>query len=95
MAMIPTAVLPILFSGLFSVGIIGGAIYLLREWYRNGWVYNTQLDRSVFAPDIGFNAPTALLVPRPDFRRNIVGGVGHGVGPLNVAISFEYGVSHA
>lgn len=31
MAMIPTAIIPIWFAGLLSLGIIGGAIYLLRE----------------------------------------------------------------
>ena len=60
--MIPTAIIPIWFSGLLSVGIIGGAVYLLREWYRNSWIYDAVLDRTVFNPDIGLNAPTALLV---------------------------------
>ncbi|MBC8163862.1 MAG: alpha/beta hydrolase [Roseiflexaceae bacterium] len=60
--MIPTAIIAIWFSGLFSLGIIGGAVYLLREWYRNSWVYDAVLDQTVFNPDFGLNAPTALLV---------------------------------
>jgi pimeloyl-ACP methyl ester carboxylesterase len=60
--MIPTAVLFIWFSGLLSFGIIGGAMYLLREWYQRAWLYDSVLDRTVFNPDIGLNAPTALLV---------------------------------
>jgi pimeloyl-ACP methyl ester carboxylesterase len=62
MAMIPTAIMFIWFSGLLSLGIIGGAVYLLREWYRTAWVYDRLLDRTVFNPDIGLNVPTALLV---------------------------------
>ena len=62
MALIPTAIIPIWFSGLLSLGIIGGAIYLLREWYRMAWVYDTVLDRTVFNPEIGLNTPTIFLV---------------------------------
>ena len=62
MAMIPTAIIFIWFSGLLSLGIIAGAVYLLREWYQTAWVYDSLLDRLVFNPDIGLNAPTALLV---------------------------------
>lgn len=62
MAMIPTAVISIWFSGLLSLGIIGGAIYVLREWYERAWVYDTLLDRAVFNPEIGLNGQTALLV---------------------------------
>ena len=60
--MIPTAIIPIWFSGLLSLGIIGGAVYLLREWYRTAWMYDITLDKMVFNSDIGLNAPTALLV---------------------------------
>jgi pimeloyl-ACP methyl ester carboxylesterase len=62
MAMIPTAIIFIWFSGLLSLGIIVGAVYLLREWYQTAWVYDAVLDRTIFNPDIGLNAPTALLV---------------------------------
>ena len=37
-------------------------MYLLREWYQTAWVYDVVLDRTIFNPDIGLNAPTALLV---------------------------------
>jgi predicted esterase len=60
--MIPTAILSIWFSGLLSLGIIGGGVYLLSEWYQSAWVYDPLLDRTLFNPDIGLNAPTALLV---------------------------------
>ena len=59
--MIPTTIIPIWFSGLLSLGIIGGAVYLLREWYQTSWVYDGLLDKAVFNPDIGLNAPMALL----------------------------------
>jgi hypothetical protein len=36
--MIPTAIIFIWFSGLLSLGIIAGAVYLLREWYQTSWV---------------------------------------------------------
>jgi pimeloyl-ACP methyl ester carboxylesterase len=62
MAMIPTAVILIWFSGLLSLGIIGGAVYLLREWYQLAWVYDSLRDQVVFNPDIGLNMQTALLV---------------------------------
>lgn len=60
--MIPTAILPIWLSGLLSLGIIGSAFYLLREWYQTSWVNDRLLNRMVFDPDFGLNAPTALLV---------------------------------
>lgn len=62
MVMVPTAIIFIWFSGLLSLGIIAGAVYSLREWYQTAWVYDSLLDRMVFNPDIGLNAPTALLV---------------------------------
>jgi len=62
MAMIPTAIIFIWFSGLLSLGIIAGAVYLLREWYQSAWVYDAVLDRTIFDPHIGLNVPTALLV---------------------------------
>jgi pimeloyl-ACP methyl ester carboxylesterase len=60
--MIPTAIIFIWFSGLLSLGIIAGAVYLLREWYQTAWVYDAVLDRTIFDPHIGLNVPTALLV---------------------------------
>ncbi len=62
MAMIPTAVIPIWASSVLSLGIIAGAIYLLREWYQQAWVFDTLLDRRVFNPDLGLNVQTVLLI---------------------------------
>lgn len=59
--MIPAAIIPIWLSGLLSLGIIGGAFYLLRKWYQISWVDDGLLDKMVFNPDLGLNAPTALL----------------------------------
>lgn len=60
--MIPTAIIPIWLSGLLSLGIIGSAFYLLREWYQASWVNDRPLEGAVFNPDLGLNTPTALLV---------------------------------
>ena len=38
MAMIPTAIIFIWCSGLLSLGVIAGAVYLLRVWYQTAWV---------------------------------------------------------
>jgi hypothetical protein len=43
--MIPTAAIFTWFSGLLSLGIIGGGVYLLREWYRDAWVYDALRDQ--------------------------------------------------
>jgi pimeloyl-ACP methyl ester carboxylesterase len=60
--MIPTFIISAWLFGLLSFGLIGGGVYLTREWYRRAWVYDPQIDRVVFNPQFGFNVPTALLV---------------------------------
>lgn len=61
MAFIPTFILSFWLTGLLSLGLIGGGLYLLWEWFQRAWAYNPQLDRYVFDPNFGFNLPTALL----------------------------------
>lgn len=62
MFVIPTFILSLWFLGLLSLGLIGGGIYLLWEWYQRVWVYDPQLERYLFDPNLGFNLPTVLLV---------------------------------
>jgi pimeloyl-ACP methyl ester carboxylesterase len=60
--MIPTFIISVWLFGLLSFGLIGGGVYLTREWYQRAWVYDPQIDRVVFNPQFGFNVPTTLLV---------------------------------
>ncbi len=62
MALIPIFIIAMWLWGLFAVGLIGGALYLGWQWYERAWVFNTVLERYVFAPDWGFNTPTMLFV---------------------------------
>lgn len=48
--------------GLLSAAIVAGAVYLGHEWYQRSWGWDDALQQSVFAPDFGWNAPTAMLV---------------------------------
>ncbi|HEX8372469.1 MAG TPA: alpha/beta hydrolase [Chthoniobacterales bacterium] len=59
--MIPTFILCMWLLGLLSAAFIVGAIYLGREWYSRSWMWDETLRQSIFAPDYGWNAPTALL----------------------------------
>lgn len=59
--MIPTFILNIWLLGLLSFGVIGGGIYLAREWSRRSWSYDPALQQSFFDPQFGFNEPTLLL----------------------------------
>ena len=61
MFMIPTQILGTWFTGLISVGIITGGVYLARRWYEEGWVYDEALKRDVFHADLGWNQHTAIL----------------------------------
>lgn len=47
---------------MFSLGIIGGAIYLAHEWQQRSWVWDPALERWLFAPNFGANEETMLLV---------------------------------
>jgi pimeloyl-ACP methyl ester carboxylesterase len=62
MAVIPAFILSLWFFGLLSLGLIGGGLYLLWEWFQRAWAYNPQLDRYIFDPNFGFNWPTGLLI---------------------------------
>jgi pimeloyl-ACP methyl ester carboxylesterase len=61
MATIPSAIIVVWLNGLLAVGLIGGGAVLIWAWYRDAWVYDTLLDRTVFDPQIGLNWPTAML----------------------------------
>ena len=37
------------------------AIWLTHEWYSRSWGWDEAAQRSIFAPDLGWNQPTALL----------------------------------
>jgi pimeloyl-ACP methyl ester carboxylesterase len=60
--MIPSLIITSWLLGLLSFGILGGAIYLLYEWYQRAWAYEPDLNRFVFDPNFGFNALTAILL---------------------------------
>lgn len=60
--MIPTFILQVWLLGLLSFGILGGAIYLGWEWQRRSWGWDPALQKSIFAPELGMNEATALLV---------------------------------
>jgi pimeloyl-ACP methyl ester carboxylesterase len=60
--MIPTFILQTWLLGLFSLGIIGSAIYLAHEWQQRSWMWDSALERWIFAPNFGSNEETMLLV---------------------------------
>lgn len=47
--------------GLWSLALIGGAIYAGHRWYERSWQWDERFQQSVFSPDFGWNPPTALL----------------------------------
>ena len=59
--MVPTFIFQVWLLGLFSLGLIGGAIYLGHEWQQRSWGWDPVLLQSVFAPDFGANEQTLLL----------------------------------
>ena len=59
--MIPTIILQMWALGLLALGVIGAAAYLGHEWQQRSWAWDPTLQRSVFAPDFGANAETAML----------------------------------
>ena len=59
--MIPTIILQMWALGLLALGVIGAAAYLGQEWQQRSWAWDPTLQRSVFAPDFGANAETAML----------------------------------
>jgi pimeloyl-ACP methyl ester carboxylesterase len=67
MLFMPFQILGIWLSGLFSFALIGAGAFLVREWYRHGWVLQRFVEggvvyeRLVFAWRPGFNEATAYL----------------------------------
>lgn len=59
--MLPFSIIFVWLTGLLSLGLIGAGAYLAWAWYRDSWVYDSVLDRTVFVPDIGLNWHTAML----------------------------------
>jgi pimeloyl-ACP methyl ester carboxylesterase len=59
--MIPIFILQTWLLGLFSLGIIGGALYLVHGWQQRSWRWDPVLKQSFFAPNFGFNEETMLL----------------------------------
>jgi pimeloyl-ACP methyl ester carboxylesterase len=59
--MIPIFILHTWLLGLFSLGIIGGALYLVHEWQQRSWRWDPVLEQSFFAPNFGLNEETMLL----------------------------------
>jgi pimeloyl-ACP methyl ester carboxylesterase len=59
--MIPTFIFQIWFLGLFSLGVIGEAIYLTHEWQQRSWGWDPIHLESVFAPTFRANEEMAML----------------------------------
>lgn len=59
--MLPSLVLFQFLQTLLSLGILGGGLYALWEWYQRAREYDPSLDRYIFDPHWGFNSQTALL----------------------------------
>lgn len=59
--MIPTSILQIWLLGLLSLGVIGGAVYCGREWYRRSWSYDPVLQQPFFDPHFSANEATILF----------------------------------
>src|SRR6476659_1979729 len=60
--MVPSLIISTWLFGLLSFGIMGGAVFLLYEWYQRVWIYDPNLNQYIFAPNFGFNTLTAMLV---------------------------------
>lgn len=59
--MIPTFILTMWLSGLLSLAFVAGAVYSFHRWYQDSWGWDAALAKSVFAPDVGWNASTGML----------------------------------
>lgn len=59
--MIPTLILAMWLSGLFSFALTGGAIYLGYQWYERSLQYDPVLREMLFRPEFGNNEPTWLF----------------------------------
>ena len=60
--MLPNFIVFQFLQGLLSLGILGGGIYALWEWYQRARDYDPTLDRYVFNPEWGLNGQTAILL---------------------------------
>lgn len=60
--MIPTFILAMWLLGLLSTAMLVGAVYFGHEWYARSWVWDETLRTSAFAPDLGWNGPTWILL---------------------------------
>lgn len=60
--MIPTAIFAMWLLGLLSAAVLAGAIYLGHEWQARSWHWDETARQSFFAPDLGWNEPTAILL---------------------------------
>jgi pimeloyl-ACP methyl ester carboxylesterase len=58
----PTLIISTWLLGLFSFALVGGAIYMLYEWYQRAWEFDPDLNRRIFEPDFGLNGLTMLLL---------------------------------
>jgi pimeloyl-ACP methyl ester carboxylesterase len=43
------------------LGVLGGVVYFGNEWQKRSWSWDPVLERSIFAPTLGWDVPTALL----------------------------------
>jgi pimeloyl-ACP methyl ester carboxylesterase len=60
--MIPTSIFQIWLLGLFSLGIVAGAAYILHDWQQRSWQWDPALQASVFRPSWGNNEETWMFV---------------------------------
>jgi pimeloyl-ACP methyl ester carboxylesterase len=60
--MTPVFILQIWLLGLFALGILGAGAWLGHRWYQDAWAWDAASQASVFAPDLGMNAPTGMLL---------------------------------
>jgi pimeloyl-ACP methyl ester carboxylesterase len=59
--MIPTFILQTWLLGLLSLGVAVGAGCFAHEWQQRSWGWDPVLQRSIFAPDFGWNQETTFL----------------------------------
>ncbi len=60
--MIPTFIFQTWLLGLLSLGIIGGAAYILHDWQQRSWQWDPALNASFFRPSWGNNEETWIFV---------------------------------
>ena len=59
--MIPIFILQTWLLGLLSLGVVGGAVYLVYEWQQRSWGWDPVLKQWVFSPNFGSNEETMLF----------------------------------